>query len=110
MNSLNKFNTEHATIAETLIWGSLLAATLKRWLLNGAQQKYQRVLSMFNGAKTANQWWLPFCTCWASAGLGTIQAYQEQAFKFLAEHCGRVNLKRDQESGALSMLKNTYEL
>jgi hypothetical protein len=34
----------------------LLAATLKRWLINGAQQKYRRVLSMFSGAKTANQW------------------------------------------------------
>ncbi|HAV4911701.1 TPA: IS4-like element ISPa12 family transposase, partial [Acinetobacter baumannii] len=43
LNSLNKFNTEYSTIAETLIWGSLLAATLKRWLINGAQQKYRRV-------------------------------------------------------------------
>ncbi len=63
MNSLDKFNTKHATIAETLIWGSLLAAILKRWLLNRAQQKYQRVLSMFNGAKTAKQWRLKFCNC-----------------------------------------------
>ena len=109
LNSLNKFNTEYSTIAETLIWGSLLAATLKRWLINGAQQKYRRVLSMFSGAKTANQWWLPFCIKWACSGITEIAAELGKVFAFLAEHCQRVNVKRDQKSGASKVLEITYE-
>lgn len=108
LNSLNKFNTEYSTIAETLIWGSLLAATLKRWLINGAQQKYRGVQSMFSGAKTVNQWWLPFCIKWACSGITEIAAGLGKAFAFIEEHCQRVNVKRDKKSEAFKVLEITY--
>ncbi|MGT3780925.1 IS4 family transposase, partial [Enterobacter asburiae] len=77
--------------------------------INGAQQKYRRVLSMFSGAKTANQWWLPFCIKWACSGITEIAAELGKVFAFLAEHCQRVNVKRDQKSGAFKVLEITYE-
>ena len=80
MNNLNKFDTHHATIVETLIWGSLLAATLKRWLINAAQQKYVR-------------------------GADLVTAINE-ALAFLAQRCQRQNLKRDQKNGVFKMLDN----
>ncbi len=45
MNNLNKFDASHAIIVDTLIWDSLL--------INAAEKKYNRVLSLFTGAKTA---------------------------------------------------------
>ncbi|TXH98204.1 MAG: IS4 family transposase [Rheinheimera sp.] len=106
MNNLNKFDTYHPAIVETLIWGSLLAATLKRWLINAAQQKYNRVISLFTGAKSAHIWWLPFCLDIArSHGADLVTAINE-AFAFLAQRCQRQNLKRDQKDGVFKMLTN----
>ncbi len=94
------------TIVETLIWGSLLAATLKRWLINAAQQKYNRVISLFTGAKSAHIWWLPFCLDIArSHGADLVTAINE-ALAFLAQRCQRQNLKRDQKNGMFKMLTN----
>jgi hypothetical protein len=104
MNNLNKFDTGHATIVETLIWGSLLAATLKRWLINAAEKKYNRVLSLFTGAKSAPMWWLPFCTELAmSCGANLVNA-MNNAMAFLAQHCQRQNVKRDQKTGLFKCL------
>ena len=107
MNNLNKFDTGHATIVETLIWGSLLAATLKRWLINAAEKKYDRVLSLFTGAKTAHIWWLPFCFDAAKSRGVDLAKAMNSALAFLAEHCQRQNVKRDQISGVFKLLNNT---
>jgi hypothetical protein len=106
MNNLNKFDTHHATIVETLIWGSLLAATLKRWLINAAQQKYDRVISLLTGAKSAHIWWLPFCLDIAR-GLGAdLVTAINKALAFLAQRCQRQNLTRDQKNGVFKTLSN----
>ena len=107
MNNLNKFDTGHATIVETLIWGSLLAATLKRWLINAAQKKYNRVLSLFTGAKTAHMWWIPFCFDIAMSRGTDLAKAMNNALAFLAQHCQRQNVKRDQISGVYKLLNNT---
>ena len=106
MNNLNKFDTHHATIVETLIWGSLLAATLKRWLINAAQQKYDRVISLFTGAKSAHIWWLPFCLDIARGHGADLVTVINEALAFLAQRCQRQNLKRDQKNGVFKMLDN----
>ena len=109
MNNLNKFDTSHATIVETLIWGSLLVATLKRWLINAAGKKYNRALSLFTGAKTAHIWWLPFCfDIVVSRGADFAKALNN-ALAFLARHCQRQNVRRDRISGVFKLLYNTNE-
>jgi hypothetical protein len=109
MNNLNKFDTSNATIVETLIWGSLLVATLKRWLINAAGKKYNRVLSLFTGAKTAHIWWLPFCfDIVVSRGADLAKALNN-ALAFLARHCQRQNVRRDRISGVFKLLYNTNE-
>jgi hypothetical protein len=107
MNNLNKFDTGHATIVETLIWGSLLAATLKRWLLNAAEKKYNRVLSLFTGAKSAHIWWLPFCVDIAKSRGANLLTAMNEALAFLAKHCQRQNVKRDQKNGVFKLLSNS---
>ena len=107
MNNLNKFDTSHATIVETLIWGSLLAATLKRWLINAAQKKYNRVLSLFTGAKTAHMWWIQFCFDIGMNRGADLAKAMNSALAFLGQHCQRQNVKRDQISGIFKLLNNT---
>jgi hypothetical protein len=107
MNNLNKFDTGYATIVETLIWGSLLAATLKRWLINAAEKKYERVLSLFIGAKTAHIWWLPFCFDMVIRRGADLVKAMNNALAFLAGHCQRQNVKRDHKSGVFKLLNNT---
>jgi hypothetical protein len=109
MNNLNKFDTGYATIVETLIWGSLLAATLKRWLINAAEKKYDRVLSLFIGAKTAHIWWRPFCIDMVISRGADLAKAMNNALAFLARHCQRQNVKRDQESGVFKLLNNTIK-
>lgn len=108
MNCLHKFNTEYWTITETLVWSSLLAATLKRWLINGAQQSSRKILSLFNGAKSACYWWLQFCVQVAKHGVQNINNFIEDAYGFLSAHCLRTNSKRDSKTGGLKLMKNLF--
>ncbi len=88
LNSLNKFNTEYSTIAETLIWGSLLAATLKRWLINETQQKLSAsVVHVQRGQNSQSVVASLFCIKWACSGITEIAAELGKVFAFLAEHC-----------------------
>lgn len=101
MNNLNKFDASHAIIVDTLIWDSLL--------INAAEKKYNRVLSLFTGAKTAHMWWLPFCVdVVKSRGVDLAKA-MNSALAFLGQHCQRQNVKRDQISGVFKLLYSTNE-
>ncbi|MDZ7902152.1 MAG: IS4 family transposase [Rheinheimera sp.] len=106
MNNLSKFDTGRATIVETLIWGSLLAATLKRWLISAAEKRANRVLSLFTGAKSAHLWWLPFCVDIARSRGAKLAMALDEALTFLTQQCQRQNLKRDQKTGVFKLLSN----
>ena len=56
-NSLRGFNTQSATLQESLIWGSLIATTLKRFMSGCIELIFKVEMSTMVVSKTTVSWW-----------------------------------------------------
>lgn len=98
--NLRKFDTGNEHIAEGLIWASLAAATLKRFLAHATQRARGRAISTRKVAMCARVFLRRLLTGLAAPTL--LRATLEEIVEFLDHNARRANPKRDRERGRLS--------
>ena len=97
--NLHAFDTGMVPIAEGLIWGSLLAAIMKRSMTHAAELSRGVALSTLRAARSAALYLDPVLKALFRGGLrGVISAIVE-AFDFLDMNARRAHPKRDRERG-----------
>jgi len=109
--NLHAFDTEKETIAEALIWASLVAATLKRFLAHAAEHGLEVVLSTRKAAMSP-AYVLPELFRSLRQGDGP---WYRRAFKAMIRYLGgnakRAHPKRDARTGRAQLgLKPVFEL
>lgn len=97
--NLHKFNTANKHIAEGLIWASLCAAVLKRFLAHAAQLVGQKPISTRRVAMCSRHI-LDDIVAALLACAGFVAALR-RAFEFLLANAARSNPKRDRRTGRL---------
>jgi hypothetical protein len=100
--NLHKFDTAKSSIAEGLIWASLLAATVKRALTHAAEQACGIPLSTQRAACSAKHF-LDAILLSILESAAQLLSNIRSAFTFLAENAPRAHPKRDQGMGRLAM-------
>lgn len=98
--SLRKFDTGNEHIAEGLIWASLAAAVLKRFLAHAAQRARKRAVSTRKVAMCARLFLRSLLA--ALAAPRALRAELVRLMDFLAHDALRADLKRDRERGRTS--------
>lgn len=96
--NLQAFTTEKASIVEGLIWGSLCAATLKRYLAHVTQKVYRKAISTRKVAKSGYYFMMEMLR---------VMIFKPHKFKqvltkiirFLAGNAKRDSLKQDRKDG-----------
>ncbi|MEM9873371.1 MAG: IS4 family transposase [Myxococcota bacterium] len=99
--SLRRFDTSKPTIAEAMIWLSLLGATLKRFLAHSAEQIQGVELSTQRVANAARHFLDDILRCLMTGGRN-LAAVLVRAFRYMAENTRRAHPERDRKRGRLA--------
>ena len=106
--NLTTFSTRNKHIVQTLVWSSMLALLLKRYVAFGAGLLHQVLISTHKVAR---------CSCnWLSQLITTLlkqedtEQIMQETTEFLANHAKRANLKRDKKTLLLSMGFGIYPI
>lgn len=99
--NLHRFDTAKSAIAEGLIWASILAATLKRFVAHAAERILGVELSTQRVAACARHFFddILLALCRASRSLPRRLT---EAFAFLADNARRAHPDRDRRTGRLA--------
>lgn len=97
--SLRLFNTEKAPIVEGLIWSSLIALILKRYIAGTVQQLRNVWLSWQKVAKTASYWLLDIMKALSAGCRSALSAAFDAAGDYLQVNAQRAHPKRDGKTG-----------
>jgi hypothetical protein len=100
--NLHKFSTTKATIAEGLMWASLAAAFLKRYLAHACQHASGQPISTRRFAMCAQNI-LSILLASLHRGFRDLAARLSEAFAFLVHNAKRANPKRERERGRLAI-------
>lgn len=100
--NLHKFSTRKATIAEGLIWASLAAAFIKRYLAHACQRVYGRSISTRRVAMCGHHVVVVLCKS-IRHGFRDLVTLMRAAFEFLAQNARRSNPQRDHRRGRLAL-------
>lgn len=100
--SLRRFDTSKSTIAEGLIWASLLTATLKRYLCHAAERLLGVELSTQRVAASARHFLDDILRCLFCRGRG-LRSALKHAFEFMRENTRRAHPRRDRDKGRLEL-------
>ncbi|WP_198265491.1 transposase [sulfur-oxidizing endosymbiont of Gigantopelta aegis] len=100
-NSLHGFNTQSATLQESLIWGSLIATTLKRFLSGCIELIFKVEMSTMIVSKTTVSWWYGLLEAIVQQRRKGLVNQMTEACEFLKENAQRAHPKRDRQSGIL---------
>ena len=110
-NNLHKFDTEKESIAEALIWASLAASSLKRFLAHAAEHLLEVVISTRKAAMPS-AYALPdlFRALRDGDGPGYRQAFKA-VMRYLGRNAKRAHPKRDARTGRARLgLKSVFQL
>jgi hypothetical protein len=110
-NNLHKFDTEKEPIAEALIWASLAASSLKRFLAHAAEHLLEVVISTRKAAMPS-AYALPdlFRALRDGDGPGYRRAFSAM-MRYLGRNAKRAHPKRDARTGRTRLgLKSVFQL
>lgn len=99
--NLHSFDTSKATIAEGLIWASLLAAIVKRFVAHAAEHALRVEISTQRVAVAARHYLDDILRCLLS-GTRALAKVLSHVFAYLRENARRAHPKRDRKSGRLA--------
>jgi len=99
--NLHKFDTAKSTIAEGLIWASILAATLKRFVAHAAERVLGIELSTQRVAACARHFFDELLSA-LHRGTRVLRRHLAQALRFLGENARRAHPTRDRQCGRLA--------
>lgn len=99
--NLHAFDTGIASIAESLIWASLLTAIVRRTLVHAAELSLKMYLSTERAASSSMDYFLDVMLALLKGTLEDVIAALEKAFRYLSINAKRAHLKRDLKSGRL---------
>jgi hypothetical protein len=111
MSDLHKFDTEKETISETLIWASLAASAIKRFLAHATERLLEGVIST-RKASMPSAYALPalFRALRYGDGPGYRRAF-EALIAYLGKNAKRAHPKRDSRTGRSRLgLKSIFQL
>jgi len=100
-NSLHGFNTQKATLQESLIWASLISMTLKRFITGCIEQIFKVEMSTMIVSKTTVSWWYDILEAIVQQRRKALLSRISEACNFLKENAKRAHLERDRRSGIL---------
>ena len=100
--NLHKFMTTKATIAEGLMWASLAAAFLKRYLAHACQHACGHAISTRRVAMCGHHLLTTLCTS-LQRGFRDLAVRLGEAFTFLAHNAKRADPRREQARGRLAL-------
>ena len=100
-NSLHGFNTQKATLQESLIWASLISTTLKRFVTGCIEQIFKVEMSTMIVSKTTVDWWYGLLEAIVQQRRKGLVNQIAEACEFLKENAQRKHPKRDRQSGIL---------
>ena len=98
-NNLQGYQTGNATLQEAMIWGSLIAVTLKRFITKSIEQFYELEMSTMIVSKTTVHWWYALLESIVGNKRKQLGKVLEQTYRFLKENASRANPKRDRLTG-----------
>jgi len=98
-NSLHGFNTQSATLQESLIWGSLIATTLKRFVSGSIELIFKVEMSTMVVSKITVNWWYGLLEMIIQQRRKGLVNQINEACEFLKENAQRAHPKRDRKSG-----------
>lgn len=99
--NLHKFSTEKEVIAEGLIWASLCAAFLKRYVAHACQYVAGHAISTRKVAMCGHQVVDKVCAS-VRRGFRDLSTRLREVFEFLCHNAKRSNLKREKATGRLA--------
>lgn len=100
--NLHRFSTTKETIAEGLIWASLCAAFLKRYIGHACQLVCGKAISTRRVAMCGHQILGRLCDSLKGA-FRDLTARLRKIFEFLSHNARRSNLKRERATGRLAL-------
>ncbi len=98
-NSLHGFNTEKASLQESLIWASLISMTLKRFMTGSIEQMFKVEMSTMTVSKTTIVWWYGILEAIVQKRRKALVNRVTEACEFLKENACRAHSKRDRKTG-----------
>lgn len=100
-NSLHGFNTQKASLQESLIWASLISMTMKRFISGCVERIFKVEMSTMIVAKTTIFWWYGILEAIVQQRRKALINRLTEACDFLKENARRAHPKRDRRSGIL---------
>jgi hypothetical protein len=100
-NSLHGFNTQSASLQESLIWASLISTTLKRFVTGCIELIFKIEMSTMIVSKTTVHWWYGLLEAIVQQRRKGLVNQITEACEFLKENAQRAHPKRDRQSGIL---------
>jgi len=98
-NNLQGFQTANPTLMEALVWGSLIAVTLKRFICSSIEQFYALEMSTLTVSKTTVFWWFSLLEAVIHNRRKQMKDVLERTYFFLKENAARAHPKRDRLKG-----------
>jgi len=98
-NSLHGFNTEKASLQESLIWASLISMTLKRFMAGSIEKMFKVEMSTMTVSKTTVVWWYGILEAIVQKRRKALVNRVAEACEFLKENACRAHSKRDRKTG-----------
>lgn len=98
-NNLQGFQTTNPTLMEALVWGSLIAVTLKRFICSSIEQFYALEMSTLTVSKTTVHWWYSLLESIIKNRRKHLTDVLERTYFFLKENAARAHPKRDRLKG-----------
>ncbi len=104
--NLSTFNTRNEHIVQTLVWGSMLALLLKRYVAFGTGLLHQVLISTQKVARCSGEWLKELLA--AMLEPRTLGRVLRTTTQYLAVHGRRAHLKRDRNTLLLSLGLGIY--
>jgi IS4 transposase len=100
-SNLHRFDTSKTPIAEGLLWASLLAATLQRYVTHSIGRAHSIELSTERACRSTMNYLLDVIRSLLDGSMTRLRNAIESAFRFLRVNTRRAHPKRDRERGRL---------
>jgi DDE family transposase len=98
-NNLRGFQTANATLQESLIWASLIATTLKRFMTGCIEAIFNVEMSTMIVSKTTTIWWANLLKAIIQKQRKGLLNAIHDAFSFLRKNATRAHPNRDRATG-----------
>lgn len=98
-NNLKKFGTRNPHIMLTLIWASICAATLKRFIVGYVERRFSVSISTLTTSKTLYCWWQDLFRALVRQRRRRLVTVIEETMEIIKTNAKTAHLNRDKKSG-----------